>query len=192
MLIAEKLIFGLRWIAIAVIVIAFVLITIRRKMPSRPGSGARSKSTYEFWRDIWFRWQDAREDKREFASNMAALRGKRVLIADPDEKSVRILTWRLQKLRCSVTRTRTAAQALAKARELDPDAIVADALLADMTAVEFFENLPRPDVPLIFIGVLPSQWDQLRPLGRNVACLSKPFDPDDVASLAGMMVGRRA
>jgi DNA-binding response OmpR family regulator len=140
---------------------------------------------------LWSRWLDAREDGRERSANLRALRGKRVLIADPDEKSARVLTWRLQRLRCGVHRARTASQALKLAPGIDPDVVIADALLADMNAAEFFQSLPRQNIPVVFVGVLRSQWDQIRSLGRDVACLAKPYDPDDVASFAGLAIRRR-
>lgn len=185
-----RLILALRWVALAVIVLAVVVIVLRRKLPPRPRMV--SQPAPNFWRELWLRWLDAREDSRERAANMRALRGKRVIIADPDEKSARVLTWRLHRLRCSVHRARTATQALKLARELDPGLIVADALLADMNAAEFYQSLPRQSIPVVFVGVLRSQWDQIRSLGRDVACLAKPYDPDDVASFAGMAIRRNA
>ncbi|OFX17710.1 MAG: hypothetical protein A2Z18_07530 [Armatimonadetes bacterium RBG_16_58_9] len=68
--------------------------------------------------------------------------------------------------------------------------MIADALLPDVSAVEFYKSLNRRDIPVIYVGVLYAQWDELHRLGPNVLCLSKPFDPDEAAALAGLMLRR--
>lgn len=185
-----RLVFAFRWVAIVAIVLAVAVILLRRKLPSRPRIA--SQPAPNPWKELWLRWLDAREDSRERSANLCALRGKRALLAEPDEKSSRVLTWRLNKLRCSVHRTRSGAQALRAAREIKPELVVADAFLPDISAEDFFQSLPRHDVPVIFLGVSRDQWDHIRSLGGNVFCLSKPYDPDDVASLAGLVIRRQA
>lgn len=185
---AARIVLILRWIAVAVMVLAVLLIMVRRKIP--PARPSRSQSGPDWWREMWRRWMESREDARERSLNIAALRGRKALIVDPDPKSARVLAWRFQKLKCGVTRARNGAQAIARAREHEPDLIIADALLPDMMASEFYYGLPTRELPVVFVGVPAGQWDELRSLSHLIGCLSRPFDPEDAASLAGAMLRR--
>ena len=99
-----RLILIVRYIAILVILIAIVLIIIRRRFPStyRSGGGAQG-----LLRELWWRWREQRRDQREKQGNLRALRGKLALIVDPDDKTARVLSWRLGLLRCRTIRSRT-------------------------------------------------------------------------------------
>ena len=176
-----------RYLALFLLLIAIALIIIRWKFPSRePESQGFVASLREFWR----RLSERREDLRERAANLRALRDKFVLLVDPDDKSARVLNWKFGSLGCRMFRVRTGATGIARARSETPDFVVVDALLSDVSAADFYNSLGRSDIPVIFIGVLAAQWDELHILGRNIRCVSKPFDPDEVAALVGLMLRR--
>lgn len=166
--------------------IAVLLIIARWKFPVQ----TQSKGFFAYLRDIWKALRERQEDVREKTQNLRALRNKTALLIDPDEKSSRIMTWKLESLECTVIRARDGAQGLSKVREQRPDFIITDALLTDMSASDFFHSLQTQNLPVIFIGVLRNQWDELHKLGYNVACFAKPYDPEEVASLAGYMLLR--
>lgn len=176
----------LRYIGIFVLIIAILLIIARWKFPVE----TRSKSIFAYIRDIWNAMRERREDVREKKHNLEALRNKTALLIDPDEKSSRIMTWKLESLGCRILRARDGVQGINQAAEQNPDFIIADTLLKDMSATDFFNSLKMRDIPVIFIGVLRNQWDELHKLGRNVACFAKPYDPEEVASLTGYMLLR--
>lgn len=185
---SAKLVLIARYIAILVILIAIALIVIRRKFPAtyRPGIGRT-----RFWRELWLRWRERRLDQRERQSNLRALRGKLALVVDPDDKSARVLSWRLGVLRCRTIRSRVGSNGVARARSEKPDVIFVDALLTDISAADFYKSLDMPGTPVVFVGALNAQWGDLRSLGPSVACLAKPFDPDDAAALAGFLLKQR-
>lgn len=176
----------LRYIGIFILIIAILLIIARWKFPVEH----RSKSIFAYIRDIWNAMRERRDDVREKAQNLQALRDKTALLVDPDEKSSRIMTWKLESLGCKILRARDGVQGISQTGEQKPDFIIADTLLTDMSATDFFSSLQKWDMPVIFIGVLRNQWDELHKLGRNVACFAKPYDPEEVASLAGYMLLR--
>lgn len=181
---AARLIVYARWLAIVVIVLCVALIIARWKLPMRE---RRSQSTLRFWLDVWRRLRGRRQDRRERSASLRALRGKSVMIVDPRDKSARVMTWELERLGCSVARAKSGTQALNRARQAKPGVIIADALLPDMPAIEFFNTLGIGDVVVVFVGVLPNQWDELRSLGRNVGCLPQSYDPEEAAALAGRL-----
>jgi CheY-like chemotaxis protein len=177
----------LRYAGLIILALAILLIIARRKLPMREH---RSRSTLDILRALWIRWRERREDTREHAGDLAVLRNKKVLLVGPEDKSFRVMRWKLEGLGCTVLRTRAGTQALALARNQSPDLVIADALLPDMPAVDFYESLEGCDVPVAFVGVLGRQWDELHKLGRNVTCAGKPFDPEEVAAAVGYMLRR--
>jgi DNA-binding response OmpR family regulator len=119
---------------------------------------------------------------------MRSLRKKRILLVDPDERSVRVLTWRLKSLGCQVSNSRNGIHALSIASSGSYDVIMVDALLPDVSAVDFFNLLSSPRPAIVFLGVLNTQRDQIMGLGARVGCLGKPFDPEDALALAGRLL----
>ena len=184
---SARLVLLVKWVAVAVLALAIVLIIARRKLPMRD---RRSRSMLDILRALWARWRERREDAREHAGELAALRDKTALLVGPEDKSFRVMRWKLEGLRCEVFRARTGTQALSLARDEKPDLVVADALLPDMSALDFYQSLGRRDMPVAFVGVLGHQWDELHKLGRNVTCAGSPFDPEAVAATVGYMLGR--
>lgn len=143
-----------------------------------------------YWKEVWETMRDRAADRRDRADSLRALRDSTALVVDPDEKSARVLAWQLQSLRCRVITSRNGAEGLAAANRTEPDIVIADALLPDVSAADFYQSLPSPERPVVFVGVVRDQYDSLRRLGRNVACFAKPYDPDEAIALAGYMLRR--
>jgi|YNPNPStandDraft_1061719.scaffolds.fasta_scaffold00001_109 CheY-like chemotaxis protein len=182
-----RLLLIVRWIAIAALVIAVALIILRRKFPVR---GEEDRSTLGFFRSLWQSYLHRRALELQRSRALKSLRGKRALIVDPDEKSARVMEWKLRTLKCESFRVRTGTQAIQATKSRSYDLIVADSLLSDMSAVDLFESLGQREAVVIFVGVLANQWDEIRRLGPNVACMPKPYDPHEVATTAGYLLVR--
>ncbi len=182
-----RVILLIRWLALIVLVLAVVLIIARWKLPMPQ---TRSESLLATLRRALAGLRKRRADVRAHENDLAALQGRRALLVDPDEKSARVMAWKLENLRCAVVRTRTGMQALSLARTRNFDFVVVDALLPDMSAAEFYRSLGSNDRPVVFVGVLASQHEELRSLSDNVACLSKPYDPEEAAAIAGYILSR--
>lgn len=181
----EKLLLSARWFAVVVLLVSIALILARWKYPQKQEP---SQGTFALWREIWRQWRKSRSREKEHSANLRALRGRRVLVADPDEKSSRVLIWRLEGLGCTVCKARNGTHGLSLVSSENPDVAVVDALLPDVSAIDFFESLPAPKAPVVFVGALQTQREELRRLDGRVACLGKPFDPEDAVVLAGKLL----
>ena len=186
---ARALVF-VRWLSLAVLILALLLIFIRLKYP--PARETQSESAVGWLKRTWRALRERRRDARERSDDLRALAGKRVLLIDPDEKSARVMAWKLESLKCAVTKARTGAQGLSAARKEKYDLLIVDALLPDTSAADLYASPAIAGRPVVFVGVLASQYDALRALGRNVACLGKPYDPEEAAAVAGYMIHREA
>ena len=180
----ERLLLFARWIAIFALAASIALIFFRWKLPRKREP---SVSALGYWREVWRQWRKSRKKDRERCTDARALRRKSVLVVDPDERSSRVLVWRLECLGCKVRRARTGALALETALSAKPDVIIADALLPDVSAVDLFNTV---GLPVVFVGVLKAQRKEIAALGDSVACLGKPFDPDEAAAAAGRLLRR--
>ncbi len=175
----------LRYVGLVILVLAIVLIIARWKLPMRDH---RSRGVLDVLRALWAGWRERRKDIRELSEDLAALRGKTALLVGPEDKSLRVMRWKLEGLRCGVVSARTGREAVAIAARENPDMVIADALLPDMSAVDLYESLGRHETPVAFVGVQSRQWDELHRLGRNVVCVGKPFDPDELAAAIGYLL----
>lgn len=181
----ERLLLMARGFAVLVLVLAVLLLITRWRYPQNQ---QQSSSVFAFWKEVWRQWRKARSRRKERETNIKAVRGKSVLVIDPDEKSSRVLVWRLESLRCAVTKARNGTQGLSVFRSAEPAVVICDALLPDVSALDFYHALERSDAPVVFVGVLAAQREELTGLGGNIACLGKPFNPDDAVAIAGKML----
>jgi CheY-like chemotaxis protein len=182
------LVVAVRWLALFLLVVAALLIIVRWKFPV---SQERAEGTLDYWRRVLRKLRERRANAKEKSLSLAAVRRRTALVVDPDEKSARVMAWKLENLGCKVVRSRNGAGALSQSRRSQVDFVISDTLLSDISAAEFYDELAVREAPVIFVGVLRDQWDELRAKGRNVACLAKPYDPEEVAALAGYMLRRR-
>lgn len=181
-----KLVLAVKYIAVFALIVAILLIVVRAKFPVEDDS----PGMIAYLRAVWSKIRERHADKQERAANLRVLKGKTALLVDPDAKSARVMSWRLESLKC---KTLSAAKGstginLAKANEID--FVIVDALLNDISAESFYSALERTDIPVIYIGVLDSHYDELRRLGRNTRCFQKPYEPDEVLASAGNILRR--
>lgn len=201
----ELLLLAARYIAIFGLVVSVLLIVLRTIVPQKNSSALRAKSPRSgspkppepsFWQVLWHMYRRSRLRDREQDINARRLRGKHVLVVDPDEKSCKVLMWKLQQHGAKVTRARNGSQAInivrdgqaalgrAQDAERPIDVVISDALLPDVSAPDFCEEMDQ--LPVVLVGVLKAQRDDLSPMA-GVACLGKPYDPDEAAALAGKL-----
>jgi len=179
----EVLLLAARYIALFGLVVSIALIFVRWRFPKKESKGKGSGKAPSYWREFWKAYRRGKARVREREGDLRAIRGKSVLVVDPDEKSSKVLIWRLEQLGCKVVKARSGNQAVGMASSVD--VVISDALLPDISAVEFCDALAGSDVPIVLVGVLRAQREELARLGDRVACLGKPYDPDDAAVLAG-------
>ncbi len=180
----------LRLLGLFLLIIAGVLIIIRWKYPSREVDS--SLSHFEYWKRVFANWRKRIIHERERARSLGALRGKVILIVDPDERSLRVMGWKMSSVGATVVQARNGTQALVYVRDRRPDLIVTDALLPDISAVDFVAGLSEKDTPVVFVGVLENQWAEINLAAKYVACLPKPFDPDNAAYVSGELLRQLA
>lgn len=107
-----------------------------------------------------------------------------VLVVD-DEKQNRDLLTELLREDCRVILAKNGSQALERAHELQPDLILLDVLMPDMSGHEVIQTLKNDDatrhIPVIFISALDSPEDEERGLDLGaVDYIAKPFHPSIV------------
>ncbi|MCX8053052.1 MAG: response regulator [Armatimonadetes bacterium] len=175
----------LRYVGLVILALAILLIIIRWRVPMRE---RRSRSLLDIARGLYTRWKERREEAREHARDIAALRHKKALVVGMEDKALRVMRWKLEGLGCTVVTARTGRHGVAAAQRERPDVVIVDVLLPDMSAVDFYESLGEHNKPVAFVGVQDKQWNELRMLGRNVVCVGRPFDPEDVAAAIGYII----
>ncbi|MGI6295621.1 MAG: response regulator [Armatimonadota bacterium] len=181
---ARLLIFS-RLIATVILFLSIALIIARWRYPHNQ---EQSPGFWELLKLSWQRWRASRAHQKERSIGLRSIRRKNILIVDADEKSVRVLMWRLESLGCRVSTVRNGSSALSSAATQSFDAIIADALLSDVSAVDLYESLPSAKPVVVFVGILPNQRDELAALGERVGYLGRPFDPEDAIALAGRLL----
>lgn len=186
-LVPEILLITARWLAIGLLVMSVLLMLLRWRYPQKQDA---SVGTLAQWREVWRLFRASRSREKQRDHDIAAVRRKNVLVVDPDEKSARVLVWRLEGLGCRVARTRNGTMGLQAANSQSFDVIIADALLSDVSAIDFYRALSR-DTPIVYVGVVEAQRHELKALGEGVACLRKPFDPERAVELAGRLLRKR-
>jgi CheY-like chemotaxis protein len=185
----ERLLLMARWLAVFVLAISIGLIIVRWKFPRKPES---SGTAFGYWREVWRQWRRWKARDRQRDLDIRALHGKSVLVIDPDERSSRVLVWRLQGLGCRVIKARTATRGLELAASEKLDVIIADALLPDMSAGDIHAAAGAVGLPVVFVGAVKGQRRELAALGDNVVSLGKPFDPDEATAAAGRLLRRHS
>ena len=107
-----------------------------------------------------------------------------VLVVD-DEKPNRDLLVELLKHDCRVILAKNGTQALDRAHEMQPDLILLDVLMPDMSGYQVIQTLKHDDatrqIPVIFISALDAPEDEERGLDLGaVDYITKPFHPSIV------------
>lgn len=185
-----RLLIAARFIGVFVLAIAIALIFVRWRFPIQAQPVEPSEGFVTRWRRILAEWRRRHAGAKEKEESSRALKGTTALLVDPDDKSARVMSWKLESLGCKALRARNGRLGLNLARRPEVGFVIADALLPDISATDFHSMLPRPDLPVVFVGVMPDQRRELRALGGNVACLPKPYDPEEATAAAGRMTVR--
>ena len=112
-------------------------------------------------------------------------RKAKVLVVDDEPDAVELVAFNLTKAGIAVVTAETGVEALAKAREILPDAIVLDLMLPEMDGLEVCRNLRRDPktarIPVIMVTAKGAEMDRV--LGLELGAddyLTKPFSPREL------------
>ena len=120
---------------------------------------------------------------------------KKILIVDDEADVVEALEARLKAKKYSVTMAKSGLEALAKAKETEPDLIILDIMMPDMNGTEVARILrddnTTKDIPIIFLTALQTKKDEKRE-GSEIAgntVLAKPFEFPQLLSKIKQLIG---
>jgi DNA-binding response OmpR family regulator len=119
----------------------------------------------------------------------------KVLAVDDDPVILRLIEVNLSLEGFEVAIVAGGDDALAKAREVDPDVILLDVMMPGVTGWDVARRL-RDDaatstIPLVFLSARTQEEDRRRGLELGVAAyVSKPFDPVDLVDTIRRVAGR--
>lgn len=108
---------------------------------------------------------------------------KQVLVVDDEPKITNLLRIKLKLHGYAVVTTTSGRQAVEIIRTQQPDIVLLDILMPDMTGVEVLTQVRAfSRVPVVAFSAKPDTLALALKKGAN-ASLSKPFDPDQVVRL---------
>ncbi|MDH7602460.1 MAG: response regulator [Armatimonadota bacterium] len=184
-----RLILLIRWMALLVLVVAIALIIARWRLPSASTKKERAeRSTLDILKALWTCWRQRRREAREHVLDLAALKRKRVLLVGTEDKYMRAVRWKLEALGCTIDRARTGTQALSRVREQKPDVVIVDALLPDISALDFYELYQDKNTPIAFVGVSTQYRNEFSKLGPRVVCADNEVEPDRLVGQLGRIL----
>src|SRR5437016_884886 len=121
----------------------------------------------------------------DMESDCMEWRKPKVLIVDDEPDAVELVAFNLTKAGLEVISAANGIEALAKAREILPDAIVLDVMLPEMDGLEVCRNLRRDArtavIPVIMVTAKRAEVDRI--LGLELGAddyLTKPFSPREL------------
>ena len=151
------------------------------------GKGATFRVTLPILPD-----EDAPQDGAAFESDDASLKGLRVLVVDDEADHLELTTNMLRLCGAEVAAASGAAQALAAARELSPDALVLDIAMPGTDGYELLELLRRDlgmSPPAIALTGLASHADAVRAKAAGFqGHMAKPFEMQALRRLVTKLV----
>ncbi|MFQ3548253.1 MAG: response regulator [Armatimonadota bacterium] len=178
-----RLVIAFRTILVVVLIIAIVMIIIRKRYPEWGGS---SKSLVGYWVQTFKNFGLYIKNERQRARYMKRIKGADILVIDSDMKSRKVIEWTLKDLGANVSLVRSGIVGIDKIKTKKYDVIIADALLSDVSPFDI--KAEAGDVPLVLIGVLEEQVMDLMKLGKGYALVQEPYDPEDAAVAAGKLL----
>lgn len=105
-----------------------------------------------------------------------------VLAVDDEQAVLRLIRLALAGEPFRVTTAETGSEALQQASQQQPDVLLLDLLLPDMSGAEVLEKLPRrQEIAVILLTAADADRDAALDLGAD-DYIPKPFEPDDLAS----------
>lgn len=119
---------------------------------------------------------------------------KKVLVVDDEIHIVQVVAIKLRNNGFEVATAENGAQALDIAKEYQPDLVITDFQMPQMTGLEFIEHLRQhPDtseIPVIMLTARGFAIDDSRKDELNISmCLSKPFSPREVLDCVRNVLG---
>lgn len=129
-----------------------------------------------------------------FAEETPELRHKLVLVVDDDPESRLLLTQYLESLGCDVITARTGKQGFYNAHSYQPDLVVLDVKLPDMTGWEVLSQIRKEPSTRHLHAVVVSGTADLgeRALIAGLDAVSKPVNPLDLYEAVRRNVRKRA
>lgn len=110
--------------------------------------------------------------------------GKKILIVEDEEKIAEVMTAYLEKDGFNVQSTASGASAVKLVQELEPDLVVLDLMLPDLSGREVCAQVRQfSDVPIIMVTALISEEDRVG--GLTIGAddyLTKPFSPRELVA----------
>lgn len=119
---------------------------------------------------------------------------KRVLIVEDEANIVESLIFLLERDGFDVATVADGSEAIAKVREFDPDVVLLDVMLPNLSGFDVLHQLrtsqSHPDVPVMMLTAKGQSKDRDRAmeLGANVF-VTKPFSNAEIVAHARQMVG---
>lgn len=118
----------------------------------------------------------------------------RILVVDDEPPIVDVLVYNLQRANYQVVVARDGKEALAKARQEEPDLIILDLMLPHMDGLEVCRALRRErDVPIIMLTARDSEVDRV--VGLELGAddyVVKPFSVRELMARVGSVLRRAA
>jgi two-component system alkaline phosphatase synthesis response regulator PhoP len=119
---------------------------------------------------------------------------KKVLVVDDEIHIVQVVAIKLRNNGFEVTTAENGAQALDMAKEYQPDLVITDFQMPQMTGLELIEHLRQhsdtSEIPVIMLTARGFAIDDSRRDELNIAmCLSKPFSPREVLDCVKNVLG---
>ncbi|HEY3016137.1 MAG TPA: response regulator transcription factor [Nocardioides sp.] len=115
----------------------------------------------------------------------------RVLVVDDEPNIAELISMALRYEGWEITQAHSGSKAVAKALEVQPDAVVLDMMLPDFDGMEVLRRLRgrQPDVPVLFLTARDSVEDRVAGLtAGGDDYVTKPFSLEElVARLRGLM-----
>lgn len=126
----------------------------------------------------------------------AQARSSRVLVVDDEPNAARILEYGIRDLGCRVYKTRSGAEALARASEGDLDLVLLDLVLPDMDGLEIARRLQDNPVtsvvPFMVVSVLSDEETRARAFGLGASeVLRKPVNDTELCHQAARLFERK-
>lgn len=119
-----------------------------------------------------------------------------ILVADDDEEILRVVSLALSKQGYEVLPAKDGQEALEKARQEKPDAILLDIMMPGLDGFKVLQELRRDEsVSAIPVGFLTGRddreaYERARELGGHIY-LMKPFSTAKLVAFVGLLLGER-
>ncbi len=108
-----------------------------------------------------------------------------MLLIEDDQALCELLTWNLEKEEFQVTQTPDGEEALILAKEINPDVILLDWMIENLSGIEVCRRLRRDsetaNIPIIMITARGEEEDKVRGLETGADdYITKPFSPREL------------